>query len=1418
MFTTPSRARDARSSTPLAGAARSGNRPSRAGTPVFGSHDPISPPSFLSPSTFRRDDNTQNDAGDVSATSLFLNGARTRTSRARPRPSSMLAASAGPSASLLSPSDAFDREGSVISEDADMRSVADTVHSASHAGYNRRSAPAPKDAKTQLDEGTVLLGDQWLHVSAYSRLPTEVLELLAEADMYIDAFQGHLDVHTGYACLLSRTQCFVWNYASRGIGTGSPTCFVFPVPQYASSSMSAINDLSHACFLPRGGAEREPALLLVTPDGQTCLWEGISSSLTRQDRAQRIAAPLSSGEAIVKLQRIDESTVVLATSASRLLRVSVGSRAGILQAEVRPFSQPRGLLGRIFGSSSAMGSANDHIQGIAVAPAQASKQGREVYAIGRKTLQKWHVLDQGGERLLAEQDVQQVVASSVLQLNDERYSAAQSLAFDLLDGAVQADGKLVLLFSQSKTEHEPLQYGLATLDVVKDAASFVVASIQPIKYTSYADPRPYATPSLSLPNGGPAAFITFADAVVAKQLEDGCESFEELIKLKDDVKNRFIGSGCDAVHVSANNAVAALSLISAASGSLLVETSIDAIRKRCTASATAADRQRADTERLKGKLEQALYYSESPLNPLTFRLPEHLQGTLMTACQDLSRELLTFSNPIAQSVPPPVDLRAALKDRLGKLRFLVEFVARCGHLEKLPQTTKRQLRADAELAAALAELWVYQNEFYSASHAQASAAQSPLARAIETVMAEQGLGVGSDDVVRRFFRHHADLSPRVLDRLLRQANTVSAQPLRTRSTDVLELNRTVLAAFRASLRYRKEHGRLYGIDANKDAAFEAWTAQSGSVQLLETLYSISVNLIPDRTRELGSSIDVAPTEYSGAGDEVKREQRVQAELKAQLCTLADVAMACYEERLRYLQAAAAADAAYERELSVFGATLRSARPMFIRPLVGIGRSDRAFALAEQYEDFRTLVELCNEAQLRSPARLDSYLERYKQPFAFELYAYYLEHGQPRVLLEQKSEHSQLVLDFLAQPGHERIAWLHDLALQRYGEAAHTLERLALGEGVLAQRKLMMSLGKLGVLSTLTLQDLQTVGTQKQIEFFDDQLDLIAVQDSLATLWENALGGLPADLPAAGSAQARELATEIVEAVATRLREYPGYREHYVELVQRLLFENRYLGSEDLVDVLTLKDTPENQLEDFATALKVLVRAKDAPEPRLREALKAVWRRAVVRDDWFALSETTNVSDQTVLADLQATALYTVLGEVLADDANRSAYLAVHELVGDGQDAKALVAARMADKGDVEVDAIWHDRQKEQATVAAFLDDSDLPRLAVELARIAAGHDTADVEDSMALEGVDSDEAAEVVRASRSAVDRFRRLLEQFHPKPPTTSVRLPQPPPAFDPIIVAAPPHSLPLPVPKVPVPEVNHPNVKNPLRKAGSV
>ncbi len=185
-----------------------------------------------------------------------------------------------------------------------------------------------------------------------------------------------------------------------------------------------------------------------------------------------------------------------------------------------------------------------------------------------------------------------------------------------------------------------------------------------------------------------------------------------------------------------------------------------------------------------------------------------------------------------------------------------------------------------------------------------------------------------------------------------------------------------------------------------------------------------------------------------------------------MCQLAEIAIACYTERLEYLEAASKSGEALEREHSVFGATYRTARPQFIRPLVGVGRSDRAFALAEQYEDYRTLVELCNEPTLRNEARTETYLERYGESFAFELYNWYEQHGLQRTLLTQKAEYSHLVQAYLAQPGKDRLGWLHDLALGKFDAASSKLEKLGLVEGNLAQRRMMLSLGKLGYLSTL----------------------------------------------------------------------------------------------------------------------------------------------------------------------------------------------------------------------------------------------------------------------------------------------------------------------------------------------------------------
>jgi nuclear pore complex protein Nup133 len=49
-------------------------------------------------------------------------------------------------------------------------------------------------------------------------------------------------------------------------------------------------------------------------------------------------------------------------------------------------------------------------------------------------------------------------------------------------------------------------------------------------------------------------------------------------------------------------------------------------------------------------------------------------------------------------------------------------------------------------------------------------------------------------------------------------------------------------------------------------------------------------------------------------------------------------------------------------------------------------------LAEQYRDFRSLAELCNDSKLANDLRTQNYLERYQQDFASELYQWYVEHG------------------------------------------------------------------------------------------------------------------------------------------------------------------------------------------------------------------------------------------------------------------------------------------------------------------------------------------------------------------------------------------------------------------------------------------
>mgnify|MGYP001606326282 FL=1 len=61
-------------------------------------------------------------------------------------------------------------------------------------------------------------------------------------------------------------------------------------------------------------------------------------------------------------------------------------------------------------------------------------------------------------------------------------------------------------------------------------------------------------------------------------------------------------------------------------------------------------------------------------------------------------------------------------------------------------------------------------------------------------------------------------------------------------------------------------------------------------------------------------------------------------------------------------------------------------------VVSIDKVSQAYELAERYRDFRSLVELCNDAQHGSEVRVRSFMKKYAEEFAFALYQFLVEKG------------------------------------------------------------------------------------------------------------------------------------------------------------------------------------------------------------------------------------------------------------------------------------------------------------------------------------------------------------------------------------------------------------------------------------------
>ncbi|BGO89473.1 hypothetical protein NBRC10512v2_001430 [Rhodotorula toruloides] len=499
--------------------------------------------------------------------------------------------------------------------------------------------------------------------------------------------------------------------------------------------------------------------------------------------------------------------------------------------------------------------------------------------------------------------------------------------------------------------------------------------------------------------------------------------------------------------------------------------------------------ERYKTRRLQTRIEQAAFFGANEAqNRLAFDLQPDFEGDLAVAAVAVSSGILASSSA---NMPLVLDLRAQLADRVHRARALIEYINVNGVLGKLAQHARRQLSWDAERLAAAVALWHNQN-------ARLGSGSSILSDAILQYMDEIGEGFGEDSL-RLFFRTKVSGLGNVLEEVTRRAKAVAES--------------TQASAEEKSMHLREA----------SEAVLRHFEATDG--------------LLRERVRELGARVHEEQARF-GRGADMSEKQAVQAELKMQMAGVAEYVLSAFEERLLYLETVNGDAPA--PELRQLRDRYLEVRPRFNRMLVAIGKVAAAYELGERHHDFDSLVHLSNDPTHGSPSRIRSYLDQYRRDFAFPLYRFYLDQGKLRTLLEPEEAHRPLLIAFLDSTDDNKLAWINDVAIDRFDHASLALSTEAAEEPSVATKKasplsqsvtLMLSLSKLAQVAQLDQQAFEGEDVQRALEAVDDNLDLVNTQQNLSTFFSSLLSGTEMRMPS--TEQGEVVAARIASALTDR---------------------------------------------------------------------------------------------------------------------------------------------------------------------------------------------------------------------------------------------------------------------------------------------
>lgn len=967
------------------------------------------------------------------------------------------------------------------------------------------------------------------------------------------------------------------------------------------------------------------------------------------------------------------------------------------------WGQSSGIWDNVFGGiKNALKSAVQRGDLTAVRVDPANRVGGKIVVAATKNgrLHTWRVQRGGHHEVVANIDAREPILNGLQQVLlpvsnstdfelvdftyiprgiEDRYVQASRLSEALTKDDDSTQHLLLLVSLSSKRQS---QYALVELEVQGEVVR--VGMIRVLSsYTTPINPHAIERPRIYLPRPGLVAFVVFDRAVVVasvaalpetpdSQLQEENNvipaTFEDVIDLRNDDALEIVGTGLEEAQgpgqepeVSRSHRVKVKN-----------PTALLMVRGVGVVKITLSDVDKFGSERppevtAKNKLEQAVFYGLKDDNPLVFEGRRQIpfsDAEIARAASELSDDILASrSMPLATgSAATEINLRQR-STYLDKLM---------SHLNtqkvNIDRRTKWQLLANAEKMSMAREIWNLHETFLS--ERPTNDKKTIVSEAIECINEEDkknpDRAAGELDRARTWFLYDTGRLDILLPwtyQMLKSYRKHQLADERTMTRLIYEGMNVFYETLRGALEYRKRNLDFYGLGNEqiefgilaKEEDYEGlpkfWTSTEFTCEYFYRLIELC---------QMWLGTHYPPEVGAGLPD----PGLIQS-MRDTVPNLIDQLILTLQEFIRWSEGNEdeSADVDGTQFSEKCKVVLANSTELILK-LKDFGLWDEALAIAEKYTDNRALAELIvaqikdltkqarpGEARMAGPvkAKLDNkkrlfteYMDRHGASFAFEAYKLLLDHGGPDMVLDfsASDRHGFATMFLRNDPRLGKISWINDIEREKdLDRAAKTLIDVGQAEEHVWSKKIELSLGKLTLLAEgagtegrASAEDRSKAAeTDAELIRLEKDLEIIQLQDRTYQMLA------PAFEDAVDDEAAVDLA---MQAFAPKVpKKYKVLHDDLQDAMSRLVAHKamRPLALINLLTLIRLDDIGGAETPLFWSAIRVADLGLHGEQKQ--QALRLIWRRCYIRDDWSKVNHTENMDDQAVMELLGQTQAY-----------------------------------------------------------------------------------------------------------------------------------------------------------------------------------